>query len=148
MMDDSGLSKTDLGIYVHDIFSQLTDLSELPALLEKVKSEKMLNREDYESIQKLVKDNLQKGSDLLPWFEKDWEVKTEVPVLLPDGSLIRLDRVLLKKNEARILDFKTGMKSEQDKKQLNFYRNTLKKMGYEKVTAHIAYLNPLEIMEV
>ncbi|WP_375578954.1 UvrD-helicase domain-containing protein [Marivirga tractuosa] len=148
IMDDSGLSKTDLGIYVHDIFSQLNDLSEIPSLLEKVKAEKMLNTEDYESIQKLVKDNLQKGSDLLPWFETDWEVKTEVPVLLTDGSLIRLDRVLLKNNEARILDFKTGKKSEQDKNQLNFYRNTLKKMGYEKVTAHIAYLNPLEIEEV
>lgn len=108
----------------------------------------MLNDEDYDSIQKLVRDNLQKGSELLPWFETDWEVKTEVPVLLPDGSLIRLDRVLLKNREARILDFKTGKKSEQDRKQLNFYRNTLKKMGYEKVTAHIAYLNPLEIEEV
>jgi ATP-dependent exoDNAse (exonuclease V) beta subunit len=148
VLEDSGLSKTDLGIYVHDIFSKLNDLSEIPVLLEKVKAEKMLNNEDYESIQKLVKDNLQKGSDLLPWFETEWEVKTEVPVLLPDGSLIRLDRVLLKNNEARILDFKTGKKSDQDNKQLNFYRNTLKKMGYEKVTAHIAYLNPLEIKEV
>ena len=148
VLEDSGLSKTDLGIYVHDIFSKLNDLSEIPVLLEKVKAEKMLNNEDYESIQKLVKDNLQKGSDLLPWFETELEVKTEVPVLLPDGSLIRLDRVLLKNNEARILDFKTGKKSDQDNKQLNFYRNTLKKMGYEKVTAHIAYLNPLEIKEV
>ncbi len=147
-LDESGLSKTDLGIYVHDIFSKLNDLSEIPVLLEKVKAEKMLNDEDYDSIQKLVRDNLQKGSELLPWFETDWEVKTEVPVLLPDGSLIRLDRVLLKNREARILDFKTGKKSEQDRKQLNFYRNTLKKMGYEKVTAHIAYLNPLEIEEV
>lgn len=148
ILDDSGLSKTDLGIYVHDIFSKLNDLSDIPNLLEKVKAEKMLNDEDFDSIQKLVKDNLQEGSDLLPWFETDWEVKTEVPVLLTDGSLIRLDRVLLKNNEARILDFKTGKKSDQDKKQLHFYRNTLKKMGYEKVTAHIAYLNPLEIEEV
>ncbi|HET8860641.1 UvrD-helicase domain-containing protein [Marivirga sp.] len=147
-LDDSGLSKTDLGIYVHDIFSKLNDLAELPALLERVKAEKMLNREDYDSIQKLVKDNLHLESELLPWFETDWQVKTEVPVLLTDGSLIRLDRVLIRDNEAQILDFKTGKKSDQDKKQLNFYRNTLKKMGYEKVTAHIAYLNPLEIEEV
>ncbi len=113
-----------------------------------MKTEKRLNKEDFESIQKLIKDNLQTDSILLPWFETDWQVKTEVPVLLPDGSLIRLDRVLIKNNEAQILDFKTGERYEQDKKQLNFYRNTLKKMGYEKVTAHIAYLNPLEIVEV
>jgi ATP-dependent exoDNAse (exonuclease V) beta subunit len=145
---DNGLSKTDLGIYVHDIFSKLNDLSELPALLEKVKTEKMLNTKDYDTIEKLVVDNLKEESPLLPWFETDWEVKTEVPVLLTDGSLIRLDRVLLKKNEAQILDFKTGNKSEQDKKQLNFYRNTLIKMGYDKVSAHIAYLNPLEVIQI
>lgn len=148
LAEDAGLSKTDLGIYVHDIFSKLNDLKALPEMLEKVKTEKMLNKEDFESIQKLIKDNLQTDSILLPWFETDWQVKTEVPVLLPDGSLIRLDRVLIKNNEAQILDFKTGERYEQDKKQLNFYRNTLKKMGYEKVTAHIAYLNPLEIVEV
>jgi len=148
LAEDVGLSKTDLGIYVHDILSRLNDLKELPDLLEKVKIEKMLNEEDFDTIQKLVKDNLEENSELLKWFETEWEVKTEAPVLLPDGSLIRLDRVLIKNNEAKILDFKTGKKSEQDKKQLNFYRNTLKKMGYDKVTAHVAYLNPLEIVEV
>ncbi|SMG29533.1 ATP-dependent exoDNAse (exonuclease V) beta subunit (contains helicase and exonuclease domains) [Marivirga sericea] len=148
LAQDAGLSKTDLGIYVHDIFSKLNDLQELPEILEKVKTEKMLNKEDFEAIQKLVKDNLEKDSILLPWFETDWQVKTEVPVLLEDGSLIRLDRVLINGHEAKILDFKTGLKSDQDHKQVSFYRNTLKKMGYEKVTAHIAYLNPLEIIEV
>jgi ATP-dependent helicase/nuclease subunit A len=148
LAEDAGLSKTDLGIYVHDIFSKLNDLQELPELLEKVKTEKMLNKEDFDSIQKLVTDNLEEDSILLPWFETEWQVKTEVPVLLQDGSLIRLDRVLIRENEAKILDFKTGLKSERDNKQVSFYRNTLKKMGFDKVTAHIAYLNPLEIVEV
>jgi len=148
LADDDGLSKTDLGIYVHDILSKLNDLNELPSLLERMKTEKMLNAEDFEAIQKLIQHNLEEDSELLPWFETDWEVKTEAPVLLPDGSIIRLDRILLKNKEAQILDFKTGKKSEQDKKQLNFYRNTIKKMGYDKVTAHIAYLNPLEIIQV
>lgn len=148
IIDGTGLSKTDLGIFVHDILSKLHTLDRLPTLLEKVKAEKMLNTEDYEVVQKLVKDNLQKGSALLPWFETDWEVKTEVPVLLPDGSLIRLDRVLIKDSEAQILDFKTGKKSEQDSKQLSFYKKTLSKMGYTRVTAHIAYLDPLEIIVV
>ncbi|WNB17573.1 UvrD-helicase domain-containing protein [Marivirga arenosa] len=146
--DDSGISRTDFGIYVHDILSKLNDIQELPVLLDKYKAEKSLSESDFNDIQEIVSSNLEKGSDLLEWFETDWQVKTEVPVLLPDGSLIRLDRVLIKENEARILDFKTGKKSEADKKQLNFYKKTLKKMGYQKVTAHLAYLDPLEILEV
>jgi ATP-dependent exoDNAse (exonuclease V) beta subunit len=146
--DESGLSRTDFGIYVHDLLASLNTLDELPILLEKLKADKMLNDEDFAKVEKNVKDNLQTGSKLLHWFDTDWEVKTEVPVLLPDGSLIRLDRVLIKNNDAQILDFKTGQKVDKDNKQLNFYKNTLKKMGYNKVTAHLAYLNPLEIVEV
>jgi ATP-dependent exoDNAse (exonuclease V) beta subunit len=146
--DETGLSKVDFGIYVHDLFATLNTLDELPILLEKLKADNMLNDEDFQKVERSVKDNLQSASELFKWFDTDWQVKTEVPVLLPDGSLIRLDRVLIKNNEAQILDFKTGQKVDKDNKQLNFYKNTLKKMGYDKVTAHLAYLNPLEIVEV
>ena len=117
-------------------------------LLKKLEAEGSLNTDDYQKVVQLVEGNLQADSPLIQWFSNDWEVKTEVPVLLPDGSLIRLDRVLLKEKEARILDFKTGMKDVKDERQVSFYKKSLKNMGYSKVTAHIAYLNPLEIIEI
>ncbi|GAA5039763.1 DNA helicase [Marivirga lumbricoides] len=146
--EDEGLSKTDIGIQVHNVFSKLTKLDNLPVLLKKLEAEGSLNTDDYQKVVQLVEGNLQAKSPLIQWFSNDWEVKTEVPVLLPDGSLIRLDRVLLKEKEARILDFKTGMKDVKDERQVSFYKKSLKNMGYSKVTAHIAYLNPLEIIEI
>ncbi|MBK6266924.1 UvrD-helicase domain-containing protein [Marivirga sp. S37H4] len=144
---EEGLSKTDIGIQVHNIFSKLNQVEELPVLLRKLEAEEMMSSEDYQRVVQLVEGNLQKESPLLEWFKTDWQVKTEVPVLLTDGSLIRLDRVLVKGSEAKILDFKTGLKDEKHARQVRFYQKSLKKMGYEKVTAHIAYLDPLEIVE-
>lgn len=146
--EEEGLSKTDIGIQVHNIFSKLNKVEDLPVLLRKLKSEEILNAEDYKRVLQLVEGNLKQDSPLLSWFSSGWQVKTEVPVLLPDGSLIRLDRVLVRANEARILDFKTGLKDKKDEKQVSFYKKSLKNMGYQNVTAHIAYLDPLEIIEV
>lgn len=146
--EEEGLSKTDIGIQVHNIFAKLNKVEDLPVLLKKLRVEESLNAEDYHRVLQLVEGNLKQDSPLLSWFLTDWQVKTEVPVLLPDGSLIRLDRVLLKENEARILDFKTGLKDRKDEKQISFYKKSLKSMGYDSVTAHIAYLDPLEIIEV
>ncbi len=150
-VEEEGLSKTDIGIQVHDVFSKLKRVQDLPLLMQKLKAQETISKEDYQKILDLVEGNLQMDSPLREWFDTDWTVKTEAPVLLQDGSLIRLDRVLLKDKEARILDFKTGiagLENKKDQKQLNFYRTSLKNIGYDKVTAHIAYLDPLEIVEV
>ncbi len=142
------LSKVDLGIFVHDVFARLKDLKQLPELFSKLKAENKLMPDDFQKLKYLVEGNLKVGSPLLPWFDTSWQVKTEVPVLLPDGELIRLDRVLINGEEAKILDFKTGIRDKKYEKQVKFYRNSLQKMGYLKVSAFIAYLDPLEIKEV
>lgn len=145
---NNALSKVDLGIFVHDVFARLRNLEQLPELFIKLKAENKLTPEDLQKLKHLVEDNLKADSPLIPWFNTSWQVKTEVPVLLPDGELIRLDRILIKGEEAQILDFKTGMRDKKYEKQVRFYRNNLQKMGYRKVSAFIAYLDPLEIKEV
>jgi hypothetical protein len=145
---NESLSKVDLGIFVHAVFARLRRLKQLPEIFRKIKADNKLMPDDFRKLQHLVEDNLQVGSPLLPWFETSWQVKTEVPILLPEGDLIRLDRVLTNGEEARILDFKTGIKDEKHENQVRFYRNSMQKMGYKKVTAFIAYLDPLEIEEV
>ncbi len=142
------LSKVDLGIFVHDVLARLQNLDQLPQILRKLEAENKLLTDDYKKLKQLIGDNLKEGSPLLSWFETDCTVKTEVPILLPDGELIRLDRVLIKGEEARILDFKTGKRDDQYEKQVKFYKSSLQQMGYVKVSAFIAYLEPLEILEV
>ena len=83
------------------------------------------------------------------WFAKTWKVKVEVPVLLPGGRYHRIDRVVTDGSRAVIIDYKTGVKKESDKKQVEEYAVALTQMGYQGVEGYLVYLTePLEVVEV
>jgi hypothetical protein len=61
---------------------------------------------------------------------------------------MRLDRVHLSGDKAELIDFKTGLEKAADKAQLLQYKKALAAMGYQQVTASLAYLNPFKVVEV
>lgn len=67
------------------------------------------------------------------WFGKEWEVRTEVPVLIPGGKQSRIDRVMIGRKNTVIVDYKTGEKKEQDRRQVEGYAGLLTQMGYPNV---------------
>ena len=90
------------------------------------------------------------------WFSKEWHVRTEAPVIIPGGQSGRLDRVIFKevtrksqvRKKAIIIDYKTGVKKEEDRKQVEEYARVLSQMGYIDVEAYLLYLDNLEIVLV
>ena len=82
------------------------------------------------------------------WFDKAWEVRTEVPVLIPGGKQSRIDRVMIGKKNTVIIDYKTGVKKDQDRRQVESYSGLLTQMGYPNVEGYLLYLDGLEVVEV
>jgi hypothetical protein len=90
------------------------------------------------------------------WFTKEWQVKTEVSIITPDGKQPRPDRVMIKnvshkgiqKQKAVVIDFKTGVKNNNDRKQVEDYAYTLSLMGYLDVEAFLLYLETIEVVPV
>jgi ATP-dependent exoDNAse (exonuclease V) beta subunit len=74
------------------------------------------------------------------WFKTDYEIKTEAELLLPGGETFRPDRVMIKNNEAIIIDYKTGSEKAEHKLQLNKYADILKEMGYKKIEKYLFYI--------
>jgi CRISPR/Cas system-associated exonuclease Cas4 (RecB family) len=52
-----------------------------------------------------------------------------------------------KKNTV-IIDYKTGVKKDQDRKQVEGYAGLLTQMGYPNVQGYLLYLEELEVVEV
>ncbi len=75
------------------------------------------------------------------WFSKDWQVKTESEILLPDGNFLRPDRVIMKNDTACVIDYKTGKEKEDDKKQVMRYAKILEEMKFKKVEKYLMYIN-------
>jgi ATP-dependent exoDNAse (exonuclease V) beta subunit len=82
------------------------------------------------------------------WFSGEWEVKTEVPILLPDGSESRIDRLLLKDRRAVVIDFKTGERTSNDEQQVIDYLEILRSMNFIDVEGYLLYLKTSEIVSV
>ena len=82
------------------------------------------------------------------WFSKDWEVLAERR-LLRNRQIYIPDRVLLKGNQAIVIDYKTGQPESKHKKQVNRYANMLEGMGYQVTEKYLLYVGEdMEIVEV
>lgn len=88
----------------------------------KEKLDALFNREDYLSL-----------------FDGDHSILSEQAIILGGNELIRPDKVIVKKNETIVLDYKTGLPSKKDEKQINEYKSALESMGYPKVSSYLFY---------
>ena len=82
------------------------------------------------------------------WFSHEWEVRTETPILLPDGTESRVDRLLIKNKKAIIIDFKTGEPSKADQRQVQTYIDILRKMNFVDVEGYLLYIKHKQVVSV
>ena len=83
---------------------------------------------------------------LAEYFSQDWVTMNELEIILPEGKVLRPDRVLLQDNRAIVIDFKTGLRSPKHLSQIAAYSQTLKLMGYEVEKAVIYYTESGEVV--
>jgi len=75
-------------------------------------------------------------------------VLNEREIIVSKKERIRPDRVILAGKNARIIDFKTGIPREKDKKQLRNYASALKSIGYDKCEGYLLYTDRGELIQV
>ncbi|MEQ8242384.1 3'-5' exonuclease, partial [Fulvivirga sp.] len=85
---------------------------------------------------------------LSEYFDKDWEVRTEVPVLLPNGDMRRIDRLNQKADKVVLIDYKTGSERDKDKSQMQEYMRLVSQMIKKPVEGLLFYLESQEILKV
>lgn len=136
------------GIRLHGILSLLRYADELPQLMRRLVDEGRLTRQEAEQLEVQIKQWF--GQSLVAsWFDRSWEVRTEVPVLAPDGEYRRIDRLLLQDNRALVIDFKTGNPNPAfDEAQVREYMQLLLDMGKVQVSGYVFYTQSGTYMEV
>lgn len=75
------------------------------------------------------------------WFCADASFKLEAPILAPDGREYRPDRVVIGPDgSVHVIDYKFGKEEPSYRAQVGRYVNLYRKMGYEKVSGYLWYL--------
>jgi ATP-dependent exoDNAse (exonuclease V) beta subunit len=62
-------------------------------------------------------------------------------LILPDGTLLRPDRVVETENETIVIDYKTGKVKSSHTKQIEGYMQTLQGMGKKSLKGYLFYLH-------
>lgn len=120
------------GLKFHQIMSEIITEDDAPAILKKYGAG---SDDDLKS----VIEKLLHQCKTMQWFSGRYEVKTECPLLMPDGSLLRPDRLMMELNKITILDYKTGEENEKHSEQLQNYAIALTAAGYEIAGSFIYY---------
>ena len=72
----------------------------------------------------------------------------ECEIVLSPLERIRPDRVILGKNQVRVIEYKTGIERPRDIKQLEQYVFALREMGYVDCAAYLVYTDQLRVKQI
>lgn len=137
----------DRGIQIHQMLSLMKTKDDIEGALRLMVDKGMLVASDITTLKEEL-DHVLSLPEVAPWFDPLWQVQTEVPILLPDGSSIRLDRLLTKDKQAVIIDFKTGSEQRADTKQVWEYMQVLHQMNFIDVKGYLLYVKTRTVIEV
>lgn len=139
--------KVRYGIQMHAVLSRIRYADEINATIEAVVQEGLMVSEEKEVLIEQLQELLTQPT-VAEWFSRKWDVRTEVPILLPGGGESRIDRLLTSDRKAIIVDFKTGERSKKDIEQVKEYMTTLHQMNFTEVDGFLLYLREGEFVDV
>ena len=131
-------AEMQFGIEFHLLASQIESIEEIQtsinaAILEGTVAEK--NRKALsEKINALFK--LEEYQNL---FKNRSVVLSEQAILVDEITSIRPDKIILKTDETILLDFKTGLPSSKNTRQILDYKSVLEEMGYPNVRCYLYF---------
>jgi ATP-dependent exoDNAse (exonuclease V) beta subunit len=140
-------TRINYGIHIHSILSAITYAEQSDEALKHMVEEGLITPSEQPELKALL-DDLFRDDQVRSWFSSGWEVRTEVPILLPHGGENRLDRLLIKDKHAIVIDFKTGDPASGDQRQMQEYMSILFQMNFHAVEGFILYIKSGAIVPV
>jgi ATP-dependent helicase/nuclease subunit A len=141
------LEKIRHGLQVHAVLSRIGYAPEIPVVLEQIVREGFITEQEKKSLASQL-NQLMDQPQIAGWFAKPWEVRTEVPILLPGGEESRIDRLMIHQRKAVVVDFKTGDHHKRDVQQVHEYMSILRQMNFTEVTGYLLYIKEGEVVDV
>ncbi|MEI6817762.1 MAG: UvrD-helicase domain-containing protein [Bacteroidota bacterium] len=147
LFDNDTTNKINFGILVHRVMAGIITHHDIDKAISRVVMEGIIGQQEAETLKQNITELLN-VEEVKPWFDGNWTVKTECEILLPNGSTLRPDRVLLKDKNAIIIDYKTGKHEPFHAQQVETYATVLKQIGYENIEKYLFYINDKQVVKL
>lgn len=141
------MGQRDYGTLMHEIISKVQTLDDLGSAVDDFYLSGDTDAEQKDQIFKLLSDYLSK-EPVAKWYDGTYTILNEIQILLPNGSIVRPDRVMIKGQDAIVVDYKFGLKENKKYiQQVKLYADYIRKIGYQNVKSYIYYVLLDKIVE-
>lgn len=76
------------------------------------------------------------------------KIRNEQAIIIGTKETKRPDKIIVKENETIVLDFKTGLSTKKNEKQVAMYKKVLSEMNFKNVKGYLFYTGNLELQEI
>ena len=135
-LDDQELKK---GKLLHELMGFVHIKNDLPKAIDRLEK-KMRIPGSLKNELRSVMESIIKHDDLKDYFTDNWTVHNEKDISYAQ-EIIRPDRICIKKDEAVIIDYKTGVQREEHQQQIKKYASAVEDMGYRTIGRFLIYVN-------
>ncbi len=148
LFDQAFLSdEMQFGIEFHLLMSRINSKAAIEEVLQNGIDSGQISTKNSKELSKRLHDLFD-----LPAYQQLFEgvesVLSEQEILMDATTTVRLDKLLLKANETILIDYKTGLPSPKDTKQVLHYSKILHQMGYPNVRCYLLYSSINELVAV
>ena len=146
-----------LGNLYHSIFEHIRTIDDVPHAIQLLKSKGCFGslleaKEAQEAVTKMIESIRDEHPE---WFSTDWQILNERAILFLEQKMLkskRPDRVVVKGNQAIIIDYKTAqdvvrrkedgtlVAPAENKKQIEEYKKLLAQIGYTDIKGYLWYV--------
>ena len=146
--EDSDLNQARrYGNQLHEALSIINKNDEIERLLNNLKREGKIEAEFYVRISKEL-DEILKFPPYKELIQNAYRISNEQSILIGPNETKRPDKIIFKENETIVLDFKTGLSTKKNEKQVKMYKNVLNEMNFPNVKGYLFYIKDLRLEEV
>ena len=146
LQDTRDAQNISLGNQIHEVLSMMTHSADVDAVLRQLTLDGTLPVAVVPVIREQVS-KLMDNPQIKSWFESDFNVLAEREMFY-EGKILKPDRVMVKGEQAIIVDYKKEKASETYHTQVGRYMKAVQSLGYSEVSGFLVYVDPVEIEEV
>ncbi len=138
----------DYGTLMHEIVSKIQTTADIEDAIETYHISGDITQDEKSEIKRLLSDYLSEPL-VASWYSGEYRILNEVQILQPKGTFSRPDRVMIKEDEVVVIDYKFGEKEDRKYiRQVKYYTDQVRKMGYDNVKGYICYIKLGKVIEI
>ena len=128
------------GNLIHDIMSQIQTIEDVQQVIYGYIQQGNINKQQAQILTHTI-NGIINTPEVNPYFTNQYTIYNERDIITKTGNIIRPDRLVIKDNEAVIIDYKTGLSNPKYQQQLEEYSDILKEMNFTVKKKILIYVN-------